>query len=96
MPSNQEQRHPLELRDRAIVDLLLQGEPNDYNLVELARLRIRYLNFPGAKAIQNDLDKILNQWQLTEDELFAKTRQIHAVGKVYKTSSDGEDQQDWN
>jgi len=49
---NQEQQHPQERLDRPIVDQLLQSEPNDLNLAECARLRIRYQNFPGAREIQ--------------------------------------------
>ena len=39
-------------------------------MAEVARLRIRYRNFPGARDIQRDLDVILQQWDMTEDELF--------------------------
>lgn len=91
----QDQKHPLEKQDREIVNRLLQEEPTDYNLAEFARLRIRYQNFPGARDIQRDLDLLLNQWQLTENTLFEKTRQIHAQGQVYKKRSD-EAQQDWS
>lgn len=46
---NQEQQHPQERLDRPIVDQLLESEPNDLNLAECARLRIRYQNFPGQE-----------------------------------------------
>ena len=94
--SNLDQKHPQEKRDRALVDRLLKAEPNELNLVELARLRIRYHNFPGARDIQQNLDVILQQWQLDEEELYAKTRQIHAEGKVYRQNVKGQDQQDWS
>ncbi len=91
----QDQKHPQEQRDRLIVNELLLADGTDYNLAELARLRIRYCNFPGARQLSQDLDLILEQWQLTEAELFEKTRQLHEKGKVYKQSS-GEEGQDWS
>lgn len=91
---NQDQKHPQEKSDRQIVNRLLQESPTDLNLVELARLRIRYHNFPGARDIQRDLELILKQWQLSEAQLYAQTRQIHESGQVYRRQ--GQDQQDWS
>ncbi|MBD2297478.1 DUF3288 family protein [Nostoc sp. FACHB-87] len=92
---SKDQQHPLYNRDRPFIDILLAQEATDYNLAELARLRIRYQGFPGARDIQKDLDKVLQQWGLTEAELFAKTRQIHDVGGIYKSRGKKEEQ-DWN
>ena len=92
----QDQQHPQEKGDRAIINRLLQEEVSDLNLAELARLRIRYLNFPGAREIQRDLELLLQKWQLTEEQLFEKTRQLHAKGKVYQCRTTGEKQQDWS
>jgi hypothetical protein len=89
-----EQQHPLWSRDRPIVDTLLTGEPTDINLADLARLKMRYRGFPGAQDIQADLDKAMAQWGLTEPELFAKTRQIHGSGQVYKGRASK--QEDWS
>ncbi|MEM8780899.1 MAG: DUF3288 family protein, partial [Cyanobacteria bacterium P01_G01_bin.49] len=80
----QDQQHPQEKRDRQVVNSLLGENSNDYNLAELARLRIRYRNFPGARQMHQDLDLILQQWQLTEEKLFEQTREIHTIGKVYR------------
>jgi hypothetical protein len=91
----QDQKHPQEKQDREIVNRLLREEQNDYNMAELARLRIRYQNFPGAREIQKDLDLLLQKWQLTETALFEKTRQIHLKGQVYKKRF-GEEAQDWS
>lgn len=93
---NKDQQHPQWRSDRAIVDSLLTGQPNDYNLVELARLRIRYRSFPGARDIQKDLDKVLQQWGFTEANLYHKTRQIHAIGQVYRTGSSKGESEDWS
>jgi hypothetical protein len=94
-PSEQkDQQHPLWSSDRAIVDGLLRDEPTDYNLAELARLRIRYRGFPGARDIQRDLDTVLQRWDLTEEALFAKTRQIHSTTQVYKGR--GSQKEDWS
>lgn len=92
--ANKDQQHPLWSRDRQILNTLLSGEATDYNLAELARLRIRYNGFPGARDIQTDLDKALQQWGLTEAELFAKTREIHAIGQVYRGR--GSQRDDWS
>lgn len=91
----QDQKHPQDKKDREIVNRLLQEEPTEYNLAELARLRIRYQNFPGARETQKDLDQLLDKWQLTEATLFDKTRQIHHKGQVYKKNSD-KNQEDWS
>ena len=93
---NKDQQHPLHGRDRQLVNSLLTGEINDLNLAELARLRIRYRGFPGARDIQKDLDTILRQWNLTENALFERTRQIHATSVVYKIRSKRQDEEDWN
>ncbi|UUO18036.1 DUF3288 family protein [Dolichospermum heterosporum] len=95
MPGGKDQQHPLYNRDRPLIDILLAQDANDYNLSELARLKIRYQGFPGARDIQSNLDKVLQRWGLTEAELFAKTRQIHDTGGVYK-SRGKKDEQDWN
>lgn len=91
-----EQKHPQNKKDRLTVDNLLkvQSNPGDRELVELARLIIRYRNFPGARDIQRDLQVALNNWDLAEEELYTRTRAIHAKGMVYRRTADGE-QQDW-
>lgn len=73
-----EQQHPQAKKDQVIVDRLLKSPPDAPHLLELARLRIRYKNFPGAMSLQRGLDRTLQQWNLSEDELFAKTREIYA------------------
>ncbi len=93
---NLDQQHPQNQKDRLTVDQLLQAQsnPGDRELVELARLIIRYRDFPGARDIQQDLKVALNNWHLTEEELYTKTRAIHAQGTVYRRTAEGE-QQDW-
>ena len=61
------------------------ASPPDYSLS---------VDFPGARDIQRDLQTALNSWGLTEDELYTKTRAIHATGTVYRRTATGE-QQDW-
>lgn len=82
--NRKDQQHPLYSGDRQIVSTLLNEQPTDFNLAELARLRIRYQGFPGARDIQADLDKVLQQWRLTEAALFEQTRQLHETSQVYK------------
>jgi hypothetical protein len=92
---NKDQQHPQYQRDREIVSKLMQGEPNDHNLAELARLIIRYCDFPGARDIQRDLETVLQKWQLPESELFEKTRQLHTVTQLYKVRNNQQEQEDW-
>ncbi|WP_016953420.1 DUF3288 family protein [Anabaena sp. PCC 7108] len=92
---SKDQQHPLYNRDRPFIDILLSQEATDYNLSELARLKIRYQGFPGARDIHKDLDKVLQRWGLTEAELLEKTRQLHAVGGIYQSRGKKEEQ-DWN
>lgn len=91
--SDKDQQHPQWSSDRQTIDRLLREDPNDYNLAELARLRIRYSGFPGARDIQTDIEQVLQQWSLTEDALYTKTRQIHTVKQVYRSRSGK--QEDW-
>jgi Protein of unknown function (DUF3288) len=93
---NIDQKHPQHRRDRATVDSLLavSDQPGDRDLAELGRLIIRYRDFPGARDIQRDLSIVLHNWQLTIEELYVKTREIHASGMVYRKTVTGEEQ-DW-
>ncbi|MEE3715584.1 DUF3288 family protein [Tumidithrix elongata RA019] len=94
MADLKDQRHPQYMGDRQIVtDLLGTTQPSDRNLADLARLCIRYRGFQGARDIQADLLKVLAQWHLTEEQLYAKTREIHTTAKVFATHNDGRD--DW-
>jgi Protein of unknown function (DUF3288) len=90
-----DQQHPQYNRDRPIIENLLQGEPSDLNLAELARLRVRYDDFPGARDLKASLDTILLNWNLTEEQLFERTRAIHNAGGIYKSRGKREEQ-DWN
>ena len=94
--ANVDQKHPQKKKDRITVNSLLQVEsqPSDRELVELARLIIRYRDFPGARDIQQDLKIVLDCWELTEENLYRQTRAIHAQGTVYRRTATGE-QQDW-
>ncbi|MEM6521848.1 MAG: DUF3288 family protein [Cyanobacteria bacterium P01_D01_bin.71] len=94
MPEKEDQDHPQYRGDRATVSQILQEEVTDFNLSELARLIIRYKGFPGARDIQRDLDKALKKIGLTEEELYAKTRQLHAQGGIYQNL--GRNREDWS
>ena len=94
MTEKTDQEHPQYRGDRAIVNRLLNEDASDYNLAELARLIIRYKGFPGARDIQRDLDKALNKAGLTEEELYAKTRALHAQGGIYHDL--GRNREDWS
>jgi len=94
MTEAKDQRHPQYTKDRQILnELLVRTTPSNRDCAELARLIVRYKDFVGARDIQADLLKGLNNWQFTEETLFAKTRAIHAIGKVYMSQDEGQD--DW-
>ena len=90
---SEEQQHPQYHKDRRIVNTLLAEKHTPYNLAELARLKIRYQGFPGAKDIQKDLEEVLAKWKITEEKLYEKTRDIHRKGKAYKQKNT--DKEDW-
>jgi len=72
-----EQIHPLHDSDKEIVDsLITKTNPNDFDLINLARLIKRYQNFIGEKDLKADLEKILTFWKISEESLFSKTRLI--------------------
>ena len=96
MASLQEQTHPLQSKDQQILEQLKQEQPTDYNLAELARLNIRYLNFPGARDIQANIAELMSKWNLTPESLYEKTRQIHQKVKVYQKQRLDEEPQDWS
>tara|TARA_A100001388_G_scaffold250588_1_gene211960 strand:+ start:362 stop:658 length:297 start_codon:yes stop_codon:yes gene_type:complete len=72
-----EQTHPLHATDKNIIDALITKEkPEDVDLINLARLINRYINFPGEIEIKNDIEKILNFWKITKTDLFIETKNI--------------------
>jgi Protein of unknown function (DUF3288) len=90
------QKHPQERRDlEAIALIRAAGAADPIALAELGRLLIRYQGFPGALDLQNSLQQLLSEWQLTEEELFAKTRCIHNEERIYQVKSKFQTQEDW-
>ena len=85
-----EQIHPLHVTDKKIIDSLIVKEiPDDFDLINLARLISRYENFPGEIELKNDIKKILKFWNITQDNLFSMTRKLWSNNfKPSKTSSD--------
>ena len=76
-----EQSHPLHARDREVVDGLLAVQtPADAQLLDAARLLMRYQGFPGARDLQDDLEKVLRLWGLSREALHGRTRAIWASG----------------
>ena len=70
-----EQTHPLHVTDKKIVDSLISKEnPEDFDLINLARLINRYEDFPGETEMKNDIQKTLKFWKITQEDLFTKTR----------------------
>ena len=84
------QNHPLYSVDRNNLDRLLSKEkPSDEDLIDLARLAIRYENFPGAQDLKMDMIKILKMWGFSKDELHNLTREIWQKG--YRPDSSSSD-----
>ena len=74
---SKEQTHPLHATDKNIIDsLIIKEKPEDLDLINLARLINRYTNFPGETDLKNDIEKILNFWNISKNELFSKTKVI--------------------
>jgi hypothetical protein len=90
-----DQTHPQDRKDSEVVNRLLSSQPEPKNLADLARLLIRYNNFPGAREIQKNLQKVLHNWQLTEETLFEQTRQLYATGQAYQPKK-GDEPEDWS
>ncbi len=86
----QEQNHPLYIIDRENLDrLLVKDSPENSDLVDLARLFLRYEGFPGAYDLKEDMKKILSAWGLSRDTLNNRVRQIWQSG--YRPGSQQED-----
>ena len=76
-----EQNHPLYATDRDHVDRLLATKsPDESEIIELARLFMRYEGFPGASDLYEDMNKTLALWGLTRDALNDKARNIWETG----------------
>ena len=76
-----DQSHPLEVSDRETVErLLAANQPGDADLIDAARLLMRYQGFPGAHDLQEDLAKTLRLWGLSREALHERTRALWAQG----------------
>ena len=84
------QTHPLHATDKNIIDSLITREkPEDIDYINLARLINRYNNFPGEIEIKNDMEKILNFWKISKNELFETTKNIWS--KSFRPSNTNKD-----
>ena len=78
---NAAQNHPLYAIDRENLDRLCAiDSPSSINLVELARLIIRYQDFKGAEDLNSDMDKLLKKWNINRDKLEETTRKLWSEG----------------
>ena len=63
-----EQIHPLHSSDKKIIDtLIIKEKPEDFDLINLARLINRYENFPGETEIKEDIKKTLKFWNISRE-----------------------------
>ena len=66
-----EQTHPLHATDKNIIDsLITKKKPEDFDLINLARLINRYDNFPGEIEIKEDIKKTLKFWKISQNMIF--------------------------
>lgn len=73
--------HPLYASDRDLVDQLLAAtQPSEAQLVDLGRLFMRYAGFPGARDLQDDLEKTLRLWGLSRQQLNERCRSLWSAG----------------
>ncbi len=75
------QNHPLYPVDREHLNRLLSKNiPNNDDFILLARLLIRYEDFPGAKDLKMDMVKTLENWGLSREELNKTTKRLWSKG----------------
>ncbi|MEB3169236.1 MAG: DUF3288 family protein [Synechococcaceae cyanobacterium] len=75
------QQHPLYIQDRAELTRALQTpEPGPHELAAIARLKIRYDDFPGNPDIAGDIADWLSARAMDAAELNAKVREIWQSG----------------
>lgn len=96
MIMTEELQHPQAHLDGEIISQILGEEATPENLATVARLIIRYENFPGAREIKQSLNQILEQWGLDQESLFATTRQLYAEGKLGNERLATQEVQDWS
>jgi len=66
----QDQKHPLYDHDRKLIDhLLATPEPLNQEIIDAARLFIRYDGAHGSFDIQHDLLRVLENWKMSRDDL---------------------------
>ena len=79
--SMKEQNHPLYSIDRDHINRLMSKDmPEDEDIVDLARLFLRYEGFPGASDLQDDMKKILKLWGFNREILNLKARALWKAG----------------
>ncbi len=79
--SKNQQTHPLYSIDREIVDRLLSNDsPNDSDITDLARLLVRYEEFPGAVDLKQDFLKIMKSWDMDKFKLNLLAKKIWEKG----------------
>ena len=99
MTNDSQQTHPLYAIDRDQIDAVLghQGEPGPQQLATVGALLSRYVDFPGAEDIRDDLQKcyplgltLTTQCQDTADRATAgglgriRARRALAQGQTWK------------
>lgn len=76
-----DRKHPMYEQDRPIVDrLLAANQPSEADITDCARLMMRYLGFPGARDIQQDLARSVSNWRMDTDQLYRRARKLWASG----------------
>ena len=84
------QDHPLYSIDRDHLDRLLGKDfPDNADIVDLARLFIRYKGYPGVLDLQEDIKKIMQLWDLSDQILNERAKKVWQEG--YRPGRDLQD-----
>jgi hypothetical protein len=80
---NLAQDHPMYVKDRPTIDSIVYKELKDLGkqeIVDLARLLIRYASSSGQQDIRGQIIQALDRWGKTPEQLQIKAREIWQSG----------------
>jgi hypothetical protein len=72
--------HPMDATDRQIIEALPASNPSDLDIVQAARLLVRYRDSLLSTDLHEQLQQTLAAWGLTALELNARARTIWQSG----------------
>jgi hypothetical protein len=72
----------LVAQDSLLINELLCAKPGPQQMVDAARLIQRYRHNPNLPDLQQQLKRVLSNWSMNVEELFAITRKLWASGEA--------------